>query len=108
MTVLLINMRQIKTHYSKVIGNEIIVRQVIELGVKTKLEEGQGVCASCSWHLLAGTECGGSAVKTRCCDTPDQPVRPGAGRRQDAGPMSKWVVSVRVVTEAGRSLGRRT
>lgn len=58
MTMLLINMREIKTHYSKVIGNEIIVREVIELKVKTKLEEGQGVGASCSWHLLAGTEGG--------------------------------------------------
>lgn len=46
--MLLINMRQIKAHYNKVIGNEIIVRQVIELGVKTKLEEGQRDGASCS------------------------------------------------------------
>lgn len=58
MTMLLINMRQIKTHYSKVIGNEIIIRQVIELGVKTKLEEGQGDCASCFCHILAGMEVG--------------------------------------------------
>lgn len=32
-------MRQIKTHYNKVIGNEIIIRQVAQLGVKMKLEE---------------------------------------------------------------------
>lgn len=50
--MLLINMRQIKTHYSKVIGNEIIIRQVIELGVKMKLEEGQGDHASCSCHYF--------------------------------------------------------
>lgn len=39
--MLLINTRQIKTHYSKVIGNEVIIRHVIELGVKRK-EPGQG------------------------------------------------------------------
>ena len=56
--MLLINMRQIKTHYNKVIGNEIIIRQVIELGVKTKLEEGQRDTASRSCRVLAGTEGG--------------------------------------------------
>lgn len=58
MTMLLINTRQIKAHYNKVIGNEIIIRQVIELGVKTKLEEGQRDGASCSCPVLAGMEPG--------------------------------------------------
>lgn len=49
-------MRQIKTHYNKVIGNEIIIRQVSQLGVKMKLEEVQRVHASCSCHILAGAE----------------------------------------------------
>lgn len=52
--------------------------------------------------------CAGSAVKTCCCGIPGQPVRPGAGYRQGASPVSKWVVSVSVVTAVGRSLGRRT
>lgn len=73
MTMVLINMKQVKTHYSKVIGNEIIIRQVFGLGVKAKLEEGQGDRASCPCHLLAGTEghCGGSAVRICCSDTPN-------------------------------------
>lgn len=55
-------MRQIKTNYSKVIGNKIIIRQVIELGVKMKLEEGQGDHTSCSYPILAGTEGGMSGL----------------------------------------------
>lgn len=73
-------MRQIKTHYSKVIGNEIIIRQVIELGVKMKLEEGQGDHTSCSYPVLAGIEGGTSGLCSGdCCShTPRQPGTPGA------------------------------
>ena len=80
--MLLINMRQIKAHYNKVIGNEIIIRQVIELGVKTKLEEGQRDGASCSCPVLAGMEPG---VWELCNEdtlqrqTPTQLMKPGAG-----------------------------
>lgn len=76
MSVFLINVTQIKTHYSKVIGNEIIIRQVIELGVKMKLEEGQGDHASCFCYFL-GRDGWGSrvlAMRVRCSDTP-KPVR---------------------------------
>lgn len=58
MTMLLINMRQSKAHYTKVIGSEIIIRQVTELGVKMKLEEGQRDGARCSCPVLAGMELG--------------------------------------------------
>lgn len=40
MSTLLIMIRQIKTHYSKVIGNETIKRQVIELGGEGEREAG--------------------------------------------------------------------
>lgn len=54
----LINMRQIKAHYSKVIGNEVIIRHVIELEVEREEEPGQRDHASCSvmvrWEWEAG------------------------------------------------------
>lgn len=84
--MLLINMRQIKTHSNKVIGNEIIIRQVIELGVKTKLEEGQRDTASRScrvWQEQKG-ECGDSAVRTRGSETRCW-VRAGLGSSEQMG-----------------------
>lgn len=110
MRVFLINVRQIKTHYSKVIGNEIIIRQVIELGVKMKLEEGQGDHASCFCHFLGrgGWGSGGPALRIRCSDTPKPVSEARCWVRAALSSNEQRVVSIRVVAEVGRSLGKRT
>lgn len=108
--MLLINVRQIKTHYSKVIGNEIIIRHVIELGVETKLEEGQRdrpavPAIFCQGQQGAG---GASAVRTGVGDTPTPARKPGAGWRQESSSENEWAASISIVAEAGRTLGTGT
>lgn len=106
MRVFLINVRQIKTHYSKVIGNEIIIRQVIELGVKMKLEEGQGDDTSCFCHFLGRD--GWRSGRIRCSDTPKPVSEARCWIRAALSSNEQRVVSIRVVAEVGRSLGKRT
>ena len=82
MTMILINTRQSKAHYNKVIGSETIIRQVTELVVKMKLEEGQRDGARCSCPVLAGMEPG---VWELCSEdtlqwhAASQLMKPGAG-----------------------------
>lgn len=87
MTMILINMRQSKAHYNKVIGSEIIIRQVTELGVKMKLERGREMVPAVPalfWQEW-NRECENSAVRTLCSEdtlqrhTPNQLMKPGAG-----------------------------
>lgn len=67
--MLLINMRQIKTHHSKVIGNEVVIRHVIELGVKRRKEPGQGHHASCSVIGQRDEAAVGLQVRRHCTRT---------------------------------------
>jgi hypothetical protein len=56
--MLLINIRQIKTHHSKAIDNELIIRHGTELGVKREKMPGQGLHVSCSVIVQWGWELG--------------------------------------------------
>ena len=56
--MLLINVGQIKTHYSKVIGNEIIIRASYRAGSGNEVGGGAGRPCQLFCHLLSGPEGG--------------------------------------------------
>lgn len=78
MSVLLINMRPVKTHHSKVIGNEITMRQVTVLAGERGCGVGQGDCVSCC-HSVSVESGNGEPVTT---DEPRTPCSQWLGEGQ--------------------------